>query len=700
MLMYAVISPFGATDDRKITAANLLTTITPSTAASQALTVTAAAVPTVPTVSFKSNAGATRIQFDPSNSGNLTDTFDALSIFSSSGLDLGMGVWNSQDGGAFAQTFLYAGTSGLEFLRTICIAAGAANTDFLSVPKSGVITTSNTTTGGLNIFTDIGPLVFATGGHSFSNERGRFDSTGLVLGKASSITGSLNLASASSANVQTFQSATSPSSPLTFRWPAANPTAGFVLTASAPAGGVVTMSWTAGGGSAVPVGPDKSVQFNNAGGFDGIAAVSIDAVNNALVLGVPSTTTGALRFADAGGATTTSIKAGNAASNITYVLPVTDPNLNDVLTASAPSSGVVTLSWTAGGGGGPKWSSLTDPTGDLSLAMAGFVTTFTWTNVNIGSTTGNLTLATNTDDPHQGIVLKIETPGGSNVKVPLAIFTRGSQAFNVDAGGRVSAPKIGTTASEGIGSGYNINGNNDALLGFQAQAQGSNDVSVGCQANAASDNDTVVGFQSVSGSGQGTAIGALARCGNGTARGSAFGYQANVSHADALAFHAGATTTAANQAVFGSQTSALNDWYFGSGVVGATPTAIAFNATGGSGNDVSAQDFAFCGGKGTGSGTPGDLVFKVSTALGSGSTLQTLTERARLTGSVFRLGVPSTTTGSLRLASAGSANTQTHQAPSTPASSLTFVWPSTDPTAGQKLTASAPSGGVVTLTWA
>jgi hypothetical protein len=65
-----------------------------------------------------------------------------------------------------------------------------------------------------------------------------------------------------------------------------------------------------------------------------------------------------------------------------------------------------------------------------------------------------------------------------------------------------------------------------------------------------------------------------------------------------------------------------------------------------------------------------------------------------------RLGTPGVRTISLTLSSSGSANTQTIQAADTPASSLTFKLPSADPTAGQAIVASAPSGGIVTLSYA
>ena len=56
-------------------------------------------------------------------------------------------------------------------------------------------------------------------------------------------------------------------------------------------------------------------------------------------------------------------------------------------------------------------------------------------------------------------------------------------------------------------------------------------------------------------------------------------------------------------------------------------------------------------------------------------------------------------TGQLTFSVNGQANTQTLRAGDTPAASNTYKWPSADPTAGQVLTASAPSAGVVTLSW-
>lgn len=247
MLLYAAISPFDATDDRKITASNLLTTITPLTAGTQALTITANAIPTVPTLSFNNSAGTIRIQIDPSNTGSLTDSFDALSMFSGAATarDFGAGIWRAKDDGTAAYTFWFAGVAGTDYLKAQCQGGGGANINFGNVPHSALLLASTTTSGGMILCTDVAaPIIFATGGHLFTSEKGRFDASGLTLGKASSITGQLNLAASGSANLQSFQAGTAPASALTFQWPNADPAANQVLTGAAPVAGIVTLTWT------------------------------------------------------------------------------------------------------------------------------------------------------------------------------------------------------------------------------------------------------------------------------------------------------------------------------------------------------------------------------------------------------------------------------------------------------------------------
>jgi len=97
-----------------------------------------------------------------------------------------------------------------------------------------------------------------------------FGNTGiLTLGATGTpgATGQLTFCVAGQARTQTLRGGTAPAATNTFTWPNADPTAGQALTASAPSGGVVTLSWTTI--SASPASPANSVQYNNAGNFGG-----------------------------------------------------------------------------------------------------------------------------------------------------------------------------------------------------------------------------------------------------------------------------------------------------------------------------------------------------------------------------------------------------------------------------------------------
>jgi len=107
----------------------------------------------------------------------------------------------------------------------------------------------------------------------------------------------------------------------------------------------------------------------------------------------------------------------------------------------------------------------------------------------------------------------------------------------------------------------------------------------------------------------------------------AIGANTIVAHDSAIGLGQGATTSAANQLVIGSDSSPITTAYIGEGVTSATPQDLSINATGGSGTDINAGDLYIAGGKGTGSGDPGNVFVQVSETTGSGTTLQTLENR-------------------------------------------------------------------------
>ena len=67
--------------------------------------------------------------------------------------------------------------------------------------------------------------------------------------------------------------------------------------------------------------------------------------------------------------------------------------------------------------------------------------------------------------------------------------------------------------------------------------------------------------------------------------------------------------------------------YFGKKVTHATPLDVRFNATGGSGANIAGASFTLAGGKGTGTGAGGSLIFQTAPAGSSGSSANSLVTR-------------------------------------------------------------------------
>lgn len=77
-----------------------------------------------------------------------------------------------------------------------------------------------------------------------------------------------------------------------------------------------------------------------------ISQTAVTAEGGLLQAGVAASQTGRLTLYHSGGSTTTSWEPANAASSLNYIWPATDPTAGQSLTASAPSSGNVSLAWT------------------------------------------------------------------------------------------------------------------------------------------------------------------------------------------------------------------------------------------------------------------------------------------------------------------------------------------------------------------
>ncbi len=106
----------------------------------------------------------------------------------------------------------------------------------------------------------------------------------------------------------------------------------------------------------------------------------------------------------------------------------------------------------------------------------------------------------------------------------------------------------------------------------------------------------------------------------------ALGNGATVAGNGGIALGYGATTTAANQLVIGSDSAAIQNAYIGNGVTNSSPSGFTLQGTGGSGSNITGASITLAGGTGTGSGSGGNISFQtaksdfVSDFISTGST--------------------------------------------------------------------------------
>lgn len=309
-------------------------------------------------------------------------------------------------------------------------------------------------------------------------------------------------------------------------------------------------------------------------GVNSAVVASINATSTeGLVLGIASSLTGRVKLYNSAGATYTQISAGNAASNLNYILPAVSPTSGQFLQAGAPSGGNVTLTWATGGGG---------------------------SSVDVTSESGspNFTAITN--------LIIDDVAGGVAV---------------VNSGGD---PSLGVTAGTGI------------------------------TVNAAVNVDE------------------------------AYTFAWTAAHTLSVNSTQSATTAGTTYQPSTTPTSGQYRW----------SPALVLNGAANSGSGSNATGFRLFT-KGADQNGVAALTIEQRNVQASASWFQVA---ALSQTGVLSLGVASQSTGGLTLFNSAGATSTTLQAGNA-ASSLTFVWPVVDPTVGQILSASAPSGGVVTLSW-
>jgi hypothetical protein len=106
-------------------------------------------------------------------------------------------------------SLILQGASGTEAFVVRQNGSATANTNLLTVPSSASLNAGASDAGGMLLSCSAAaPILFATGGTAFANERGRFDATGLTVTGAAAITGALTTTSVDTGNgaVELYQS--------------------------------------------------------------------------------------------------------------------------------------------------------------------------------------------------------------------------------------------------------------------------------------------------------------------------------------------------------------------------------------------------------------------------------------------------------------------------------------------------------------
>ncbi len=238
-----------------------------------------------------------------------------------------------------------------------------------------------------------------------------------------------------------------------------------------------------------------------------------------------------------------------------------------------------------------------------------------WENIGIGPDTGKAT-----------------TTGSSNIFIGyLAGNSNTTGNDNVFIGIGAGKNNITATGNNAIGyySQYNTTGGGNTSLGDSTMVSNSTGTHNSCVgANALHDN-TVGSYN--------TALGSNALYYNTTGTYNiAIGRYAGIANPETasanICLGASASATGSNQCIIGSTTAPITEFYLGRGVTSASSGHIYINTTGGSGVNWDAGGIYLCGGKATGTGTGGSIVFRTSDPNAiSGSFVQSLSTKLEIT---------------------------------------------------------------------
>jgi hypothetical protein len=223
------------------------------------------------------------------------------------------------------------------------------------------------------------------------------------------------------------------------------------------------------------------------------------------------------------------------------------------------------------------------------------------------------------------------TSGGT---ANLTLFTTGNVGINTgatDAGFRLDIN--GTARVSGLLTVNNLDGtfsvNRTGTVGSASLAISPNS----SFATASAQNSIAIGASS-----QATVVGCISIGNGATATGEAATALGSVAGASGVAAIAIGyqSVAAANEFVAANYFYTIQNVYFGSGKIrnsqAGAGTAYTINGSGAFGTNFAGGNITIAGGRGTGTGTSGDVIISTATTTTSGTTLQSLTERLRVKG--------------------------------------------------------------------
>jgi len=211
--------------------------------------------------------------------------------------------------------------------------------------------------------------------------------------------------------------------------------------------------------------------------------------------------------------------------------------------------------------------------------------------------------------------------GADSVAIgPDATATSGSVAIGDGAVGGNSGVSIGQGSLSGVnlgtavGLGSDSSGTISLAQGAISLASGLFSCAIGAQSKATASNSVAIGTGA-----QALATGIAIGQGSVLAAG----------HSNSVIIGPSVVSTAASQLVLGSAISGFTEGYF-NGVARTSAKDFLLQTAGGSGTDKVGSEFGIAGGKGTGTGVGGDVVFYTAPPSTTGSSLNSLVEVLRL----------------------------------------------------------------------